>query len=617
MGIIWNISRNATFNMEMQSFRSRFIEERRNSIQKFVSMASAYAELRTREADGLNRVHLKTEVSEAHEIATSLYKHLRGTMSETALKKTILEALRPVRFNEGRGYFFIVGLDGVELLYPIAPEFEGKNVLNLQDEFGTYVIRDEIRAVKETGQGFVEGFWKKPGMPGDAKYRKFSFVRAFEPFDWYIGAGDYVDEIDSATRSETLAWLATLKLSPGNSYLYSLTYEGQPLFFKGGIIEEDSRNPEIAGTGGMILEKSILKDIEADPTGRFYEFVAKDIPAESGKSTQPVRTVYAIGIPAWRWVLAAEFRSDEIDWEIRDRKLEFQREMMIRTISIALVSIAAAIVGSLFSIAISHRIGLALKSFVDEFEKSASALEPMGADFRWSEFMTIATSANVIISERKSIDHDLRASLAKEEMLVREIHHRVKNNLAIIGSLIRLRSAQLETESDRFAMRDIEQRMEAIAMIHARLYRGRDLQNVDMSEYMADLGKNLSGMIAGNAAVELIARSDQVSLPNDIAVTVGLLFSEAATNALKHAFKSGIGGRLELSLVEKGGDLVMRIADDGAGLPPDALNGGQKSLGMVLINALAGQLGGSISFDDGDAGGTVITVMFPNPCRIG
>ncbi len=612
IGAIWNIARNASFNQELYSFRAGFVTERRDAIEEFVGMAAAYAALRTREADSQLRAHLQTEVSQAHDIITALYDRLRGTMPPSEVKKLILETLRPLRFNQGRGYFFVVDLVGVELLYPIAPEFEGKNILGLQDESGTYVIRDEIRVVKESGEGFTEGYWKKPGISGDARFRKLSFVKLFEPFDWYIGAGDYIDEIDAATRAETLTWLATLRFSQGNTFLYSQTFEGKLLFSNGEILEGGAQNPITAERGSTILDPQVLKDIEANPAGRFFELPTTN--ASIGDAGPlPVRTVFAIGIPSWRWVLAAEFRSDEINLEIRDRNQKFRKEMLVRTFSIGLVSLAAAIIGSVFSIMMSTRLSRALQAFMREFEKSALALEPMKAEFRWSEFSTIATSANTIIAGRKLIDNDLRASLAKEEMLVREIHHRVKNNLAIISSLIRLRSAHLETDADRFAMRDIEQRMEAIAMIHARLYRGKDMENVDMADYMIDLGKNLSGMIPGSARISLIARADPLSLPNDIAVTVGLLFSEAATNALKHAFKNRPDGRLELSLLEQGDELVMRVADNGVGLPPDALSGSQKSLGMVLINSLAEQLGGSLSLSSD--GGAVITVTFPKPVK--
>jgi signal transduction histidine kinase len=130
------------------------------------------------------RESIKARVYEAHAIAQNLYLSNRGQMTDDRLQDLVKTALRPIRFNSDRGYYFATDLDGIEQLFADRPEREGKNMLGIRGGKGEYVVRDMIELVKEKREGFYRYYWSKPGVLGKNN-PKIAFVKYFEPFNWF------------------------------------------------------------------------------------------------------------------------------------------------------------------------------------------------------------------------------------------------------------------------------------------------------------------------------------------------------------------------------------------------------------------------------------------------
>jgi two-component sensor histidine kinase len=589
LGVALNLFRQLSFDRDIAAMKEKYSLDREAAIKRLVDDGVAFAEYVARDSEDKVKRQLVAQVDQAHATATALSDRLGRELPEAKVRQAILEALRPIRFNEGRGYFFVVTLEGIELLYPVAPEFEGTSVLDLRDDSGSYVIREEIRVAREEGAGFVLGTWRKPGVPDGGAFPKLSYVKRFDRFGWYIGAGEYVDETTASARAHALGWLRGLSSDDGGIRLSVSSHSGEPVLAEGAP-------PSLADP----IPPEIVDEVAINPIGRFFR----------GGDAAPGSTVYAAGMAAWDWVVAASFRHGEVRAAIATLEGDIVRERYVSAAAMSLITLLAAILGALLSVRFSRKLGEGLASFMDDFARSASALEPLPSQDRWAEFSAIADSANAIIAERKRVEDDLVEAARAQELLVREVHHRVKNNLAIISSLIRIRATQVETERDRDALADIEQRVNAISMVHARLYRGRDVSTVDMSEYLGDLAHNLSGLAPSGARVTVRAKSDAIKLPNDVAVTVGLLVSELAVNSLKHAFHGRDGGTIEVSLSATGDWLTLAVRDDGLGMP--AVSPGRASLGMALIRSLSDQLEGEGEFTTG-AEGTRYDLGFPRP----
>jgi two-component sensor histidine kinase len=211
-------------------------------------------------------------------------------------------------------------------------------------------------------------------------------------------------------------------------------------------------------------------------------------------------------------------------------------------------------------------------------------------------------------------ENELRDSLQQKEILVREIHHRVKNNLQLVMSLLNLHARRIRDPRAELAFAEARSRINALATLHRRLYESESLQEIDLKWFLDDLCAELRrGGLSRGRTVELIANSPSEVIGPEIAVPLGLLVTEAITNAYKHAFTESTGGHIYVDVERPSQDtLQLSVRDDGSGFDPAA---GEDStgLGRSLIEAFVRQLRGELEIS-GDAG-TSLVVRFPAPAR--
>jgi len=214
------------------------------------------------------------------------------------------------------------------------------------------------------------------------------------------------------------------------------------------------------------------------------------------------------------------------------------------------------------------------------------------------------------LSERKRLEDRLLRSLAEKELLLREIHHRVKNNLQIISSLLDLQSDRIEDPVARSIYADSQARIRSMALIHQQLYGADALDRIDFGAYLEQLAASLfqfGGSGPGNVTIRVEAETTRLDI--DQALTCGLIVNELVINAFKHAFPDGRGGVITLGFRHERGRQLLSVADDGIGLPTGAWDVGRGSLGTGLVTALVEQLSGALNLDVG--GGTRFTISFP------
>jgi two-component sensor histidine kinase len=214
------------------------------------------------------------------------------------------------------------------------------------------------------------------------------------------------------------------------------------------------------------------------------------------------------------------------------------------------------------------------------------------------------------ISERKRAEAQIKASLKEKEVLLREIHHRVKNNLQIVSSLLNLQSSAVDDQGTRVVFQESKDRIRSMALVHQQLYQSRDLARIDAVEYLHSLASNLfrSYGIDTNL-IRLRIEMDQLELGVDTAIPCGLLINELVSNALKHAFPDGRPGEVRIELrARENGELLLRLSDDGIGFPAELDYRRTTTLGLRLVNTLIEQLGGTIQLNAGP--GTAFEVRF-------
>jgi len=222
-------------------------------------------------------------------------------------------------------------------------------------------------------------------------------------------------------------------------------------------------------------------------------------------------------------------------------------------------------------------------------------------------FIAMVSITSLIIA---AIVSQLTQSLLEKEILLREIHHRVKNNLQVISSLLSLQHDSRHEGNASDQLQESQSRIKSMALIHESLYKASDLTRVDAKAYLRRLVDYLWSAYGGRGRiVERDLETDEVALSVDTAVPCGLIVNELVTNALRHAFPDGRAGRIWISLRQSAaGWLTLEVKDNGIGAPASVVSQETGGLGLRLVRALSEQLGGKLTVSH--EGGTTFAVMF-------
>ncbi len=211
---------------------------------------------------------------------------------------------------------------------------------------------------------------------------------------------------------------------------------------------------------------------------------------------------------------------------------------------------------------------------------------------------------------QQQIEAELRLSLNEKETLLKEIHHRVKNNLQIISSLLYLQSRKITDQAILDMFQDGQNRVKSMALVHEKLYQAQDLANVDFADYLRNLARYLfRSYRVARQDIALKVNVEQLSLSVDMAIPCGLIVNELLSNALKHAFPKRQAGEVTVELRQEQQRIVLIIRDNGVGFPPDLNFKRTTSLGLQLVNNLVRQLNGTIDLHYEN--GSVFHMAFP------
>ena len=215
-------------------------------------------------------------------------------------------------------------------------------------------------------------------------------------------------------------------------------------------------------------------------------------------------------------------------------------------------------------------------------------------------------------SERFRLERAIRESLKEKEVLLKEVHHRVKNNLQVISSLLHLQSQHTQDQTSVQMFRQSQDRVRSMAMIHERLYRSKDMAKVNFTEYIESLTTHLfSTHLVDTSRIQLAVDVHGIKLAIDAAIPCGLILNELISNCLKHAFRGRTQGRIRIDMHPVNEhEILLSVSDDGVGLPPGIEPQSGETFGMQLIADLVDQLHGSVQVDR-DAG-TTVRIVFPS-----
>ncbi|MFC1769605.1 sensor histidine kinase [Nitrospirota bacterium] len=213
------------------------------------------------------------------------------------------------------------------------------------------------------------------------------------------------------------------------------------------------------------------------------------------------------------------------------------------------------------------------------------------------------------ITERKKVEAKIKASLREKEVLLQEIHHRVKNNMAIITSLLRLQSRFTENEEIKEILKESQNRIKSMALVHEKLYLEGDLSRINYRDYVENLVNDLCSFYNLSVnKIKIVFDVEDIPMEIDVMIPCGLILNELITNSMKYAFKDIETPVLYINLSSQDDRIILVVGDNGPGIPEDIDIHHSKSFGLQIVDGLVRQLRGSIELDSSE--GTIFTISF-------
>lgn len=241
----------------------------------------------------------------------------------------------------------------------------------------------------------------------------------------------------------------------------------------------------------------------------------------------------------------------------------------------------------------------------DEGEIQFFFASQMNVTERVEEQRAIAGQKAEVEREVEQRTAALKAALEAKTLLLHEVDHRVKNNLTMIGALLRLQARSIADPTITAKLETMLERVDALATVHRRLYQSEDITKFDVGAFVANLTSDIIGA-SGRSDIEIEASVERIDVPSSMAAPLGLVLNEILTNAIKHAYSDGRSGKLVISAANENGKANISVTDDGPGMDPDAVPTG---LGRTLITRLSRQVRATAYWTSANPG-TRVTVSF-------
>lgn len=329
-----NINR---FNLENEKLEEKYISLNKDLIKFQITKIKDMILSEKKQKVETLKASLKTQVDNAYNIAMSIYKNNKDK-SEEEIISLIKDALRDIRFNESRGYLFIYQKDGVNILHPVKPELENKNLWSYQDKKGTYLLQEMDRILLNKKETFYSWYWTKPD--GTKKeYEKLGFFKVFEPFNWFIGTGEYVYDFEEQLKDK-LAQIITDFRYKKDGYVFVLDYKGKYLSYHDKNI-----------IGKNVFDLNMAKDMASTQneminlvktTGGYLSYGHRDKPEVKGEIQ---KISYIDGIKDWKWIIGTGFYMDDFykDLSLKKDKLNKQNNDALTKLLIVSVLVTLAL----------------------------------------------------------------------------------------------------------------------------------------------------------------------------------------------------------------------------------------------------------------------------------
>jgi two-component sensor histidine kinase len=606
--VFWFADEINQFNKDAEQLRDLYLESQKLLIKTTVDDTVDYITYSQESTEARLKRTVRARTEEAFRMARHLTDTYGGVLDRDELEDLVRESLRSVRFHNGRGYYFAIDTDGYSQLFAVRPEYEGRHFLSLPDENMVDVVSNMIRIVETEGRGFYEYRWMKPGG-GDDNYRKIAYIDYFEPFDWIIGTGEYVMDVRMDIQREVISRVDDIRYGE-DGYMFIIGYDGtfilhpEPAYV-------GTRQLDLTDPAGIPVVRELIRIARKDRDGGYFRYQWQ----KYSEGVEEPKLSFVKAVPQWEWIVGTGVYLDDIRVVLRENRDALYRDLR-RRILFVLLLIVILIIGVLTVVQVTaKRTAGNMDRLIRNFEDAAdrkSVIDESRLSF--DEFKVIAHVANTMIDDRNEAESRLLSSLREKEALLKEIHHRVKNNLQIIASLLNIQASYEEQDGKAGnVLVEAKTRVNAMALIHEKLYQTERFSVINAREFIPDLVVSVQNALnLEDMSHDIDLDIEEIQIDLDRAIPCGLILNELITNAMKYAFPGSNDGTIRITMGQREAAVTLTVADNGVGLP-ESREIPQGSLGIQLVTALVDQLGGTYSLETED--GFWWTIEFPNNRR--
>lgn len=329
--LIISLDYKKTLNIEKKSIRNAYIKDEKERIKKDVEAIKFFIQSEYNKTDKKLKKSLTLNITNAYNVVNSLYKNNKDLKTKEEVTKIIKDALKDIRYNNQRGYFFIYNLDGTNIFHPIYPNREGKNFFDEKDMKGLFRNKESIDIAKKNGIGFVKWHFRKP--TSDLKeYEKLGIVKKFEPYNWFIGTGEYVDEFEKEVQESVKSYIVSFK-------------------------PHKNRDIYITKKDEIILPSKLKSYI--DKRQLITQINSKQNPKEAYQQIETIKgskIIYTTKFDKWNWAISTGFFIKDIESVIDEKRDYLDKKYSGYMNTIIITSIVFTILLLVISLYISSNI---------------------------------------------------------------------------------------------------------------------------------------------------------------------------------------------------------------------------------------------------------------------
>ncbi|AGX41752.1 sensor domain-containing diguanylate cyclase [Clostridium saccharobutylicum] len=406
LGYLWISGEYNTFNQDSEKRKQEFISNQQILLKNEVNSQIDYIQYMRVQTEERLKENIKNRTYEAYDIAMNIYNQNKDKKSKQEVQKLIKDTLRDIRFNNGRGYYFIDTLDGNVILYPTMPETEGTNILEIKDQQGNYALKDEINLVKSQNEGIITGYWTNPNYKDNEGHKKITFVKKFEPYNWYMGTGEYVDDVENDIKKEIIHRIGAVRFGEKNdNYIFIDNFDGVEIcnsVYPGYVGKNIWDMEDLYGTKIIQQQTSIAKNNEEGGFLTHY-WKTPDLNNVFQKMT------FVRAVPEWNWVIGSGVQFDELQNTVNDNEAKIKEKVIQKIKNIIILLIAVLIVAFILTRYLMKKTQKSFDIFFDFLNNASRKHVKIDVEkMEYNEFKELAIAANTMVDERNRIEQAIR-----------------------------------------------------------------------------------------------------------------------------------------------------------------------------------------------------------------